>query len=103
VHNGVVYLTGQVPDDGALANARTQVKSVLANIDALLARAGSDKSRVLSATLLLTHIDADFAAVNDEWVRWLPAGCAPARTTLAGVRLADARWRVEIVVVAAVA
>jgi enamine deaminase RidA (YjgF/YER057c/UK114 family) len=101
VHNGVVYLTGQVPVEGMMDNATTQTRSVLANIDSLLAKAGTDKSRIVKATCLLTHIDEDFAAMNAEWVRWLPEGAAPARTTIAGVELADVRWRVEIEIIAA--
>jgi enamine deaminase RidA (YjgF/YER057c/UK114 family) len=101
VYGGVVYLTGQVPAEGHMTDARSQTLSVLAGIDDLLAKAGTDKSRLLKATCLLTHIEEDFAAMNDEWVKWLPKGAAPARTTLAGVRLADKRWRVEIEVVAA--
>lgn len=101
VLNGVVYLTGQVPVEGMMDNATTQTRSVLANIDNLLAKAGTDKSRIVKATCLLTNIDEDFAAMNAEWVRWLPEGAAPARTTIAGVQLADPRWRVEIEIIAA--
>lgn len=101
VHNGVVYLTGQVPAEGHMDSAVTQTKSVLAGIDDLLKKAGTDKSRLLKATCLLTHIDEDFAAMNAEWVKWLPAGAAPARTTIASVRLADPRWRIEIEIIAA--
>ena len=85
VHNGTVYLAGQVPSDDSLADAGTQTRSVLRNIDELLARAGSDKSRLLSATVYLTTLDS-FAALNEAWIEWLPAGCAPTRATVA-VRL----------------
>ena len=100
-HNGVVYMTGQVPAPSALADARTQTKSVLANIDALLASAGSSREHILSATLLLTHLESDFATVNEEWLAWLGGAAAPARTTIGGVALADKAWRVEIAVIAA--
>jgi enamine deaminase RidA (YjgF/YER057c/UK114 family) len=100
-HNGTVYLTGQVPGDDCLTDARVQTKSVLKKIDALLAEAGSSKAALLSATCLLTHLDDDFAALNDEWVKWLPKDCAPTRTTIGGVALANKQWRVEIQVTAA--
>ena len=102
-HNGVIYMTGQVPAPSALADARTQTKSVLANIDAVLAQAGSSKHHLISATCLFTHLDTDFAVMNEEWLKWLPAGgaSAPARTTIGGVALANKAWRVEIQVVAA--
>ena len=104
VHAGTVYLAGQVPsDDAAAGDAKAQTADVLAQIDALLARCGSDKTRVLSATIYLTDLDADYALMNAAWEAWMPAGCAPARATVGVSRLAHARWRVEISVVAAAA
>lgn len=100
VSGGVVYLAGQVPADGG-ADMAAQTRSVLAQIDALLARAGSHKSRILSATIYLTSI-ADKDAMNAEWEAWVPAGCAPARATVGGVALVDASWKIEVCVVAAV-
>lgn len=102
VYNKTVYLTGQVPADDCLApDARVQTRSVLKKIDALLAQAGSSKAALLSATCLLTHFDEDFALMNDEWTKWLPAESAPTRTTIGGVALANSAWRVEITIVAA--
>jgi enamine deaminase RidA (YjgF/YER057c/UK114 family) len=74
---------------------------VLARIDALLNEAGSDRSRLLTATVYLRDI-ADFAAMNAVWEAWMPAGAAPARTTVEA-RLAAPDLRVEITVVAAAA
>ena len=103
VHGGVAYLAGQVPADDALApDAAAQTRSVLAQVDALLARCGSDKSRLLSATVYLTSMEA-YAGMNEAWAAWLPAGTAPARATVGNVTLAKKEWLVEIVVVAAVA
>ena len=97
---GVAYLAGQVAADDALLDCVTQTASVLAQVDALLARCGSDKSRLLSATVYLTSLD-HYAAMNAVWAAWLPAGCAPARATVGGVALANPSWVVEIVVCAA--
>ena len=77
VHNGVAYLAGQVAADDALLDCASQTASVLAQVDAMLARCGSDKSRLLSATVYLTSLD-HYAAMNEVWAAWLPAGCAPA-------------------------
>ena len=98
VHNGTAYLSGQIADD-ATEDIRGQTRQVLGCIDALLASVGSDKSRLLSAQIFIRDL-ADFAAMNELWDAWLPAGCAPARAT-AEAKLADPAWKVEIVVVAA--
>jgi len=97
---GTVHLAGQVATDDALVDCATQTRSVLAQVDALLARAGTNKSQLLSATVYLTSLD-HFAAMNEVWAKWLPAGCAPARATVGNVTLANPRWLVEIVIVAA--
>ena len=88
VHQGVVYLAGQT-------------RQVLAAIDALLAQAGSDKTRILRAQIFLAHM-FDFPGMNAAWDAWVPAGHTPARATVEA-RLAKPEWKVEIVVTAAVA
>ena len=98
VHNGVCYLAGQVPAD-ATQDMAGQSTQVLAAIDALLARAGSDKSKLLMCQIFITDL-ADFPAMNAVWEAWLPAGHAPARATVVA-RLAKPEWRVEMVVTAA--
>lgn len=98
VHAGIAYLAGQVATDTAL-DAEGQTREVLASIDALLAQAGTDKSRILRAQIFLADI-GDFAAMNRAWDGWVVAGSAPARATVEA-RLADPRWKVEIVVTAA--
>ena len=102
VFNDVVYLSGQVPDTPEGSSIAWQVASVLAQIDANLALAGSNKSRILSATVYLKSIEAGYNALNEAWEKWLPHGCAPARTTIGGVTLAKAEWDIEITVTAAV-
>jgi len=97
IHNGVVYLAGQIPFDSS-ADARGQTAQVLGAIDALLARAGTDKTLILRAEIFLADID-DFAAMNAAWDAWVPAGQAPPRATVEA-RLAMPALRVEVVVTA---
>ena len=99
VHNGVAYLAGQVADD-ASADIRGQTAQVLASIDALLAQAGSDKSRILRAEVFLADM-IDFAAMNEVWDGWVTQGHTPPRATVQA-KLALAEWKIEIVVTAAV-
>lgn len=99
VHNGVAYLAGQIPEDGS-ADIVGQTRQVLAEIDALLAKVGSDKSRLLRAQIYIADM-ADFAGMNQAWDEWVVAGSAPARATVEA-RLANPQWKVEIVVTAAV-
>ncbi len=89
-----------MPAPGCEPDAKSQTESVLSQVDSLLSRVGSDKSRLLSAQVFLTSLD-HFAGMNEAWIAWLPAGCAPARATVANVALADPSWKVEIVIVAA--
>jgi enamine deaminase RidA (YjgF/YER057c/UK114 family) len=98
VHNGVCYLAGQVATD-ATQDISGQTRQVLTAIDGLLARAGSDKSKLLMCQIFITDL-ADFPAMNAVWEAWLPAGCAPPRATVKAA-LAKAEWRVEMVVTAA--
>ncbi|SDO73085.1 Enamine deaminase RidA, house cleaning of reactive enamine intermediates, YjgF/YER057c/UK114 family [Rhodoferax sp. OV413] len=99
IHNGVAYLAGQVPEDNSLPIA-AQTQSVLDQIDTVLAQAGSDKSRILTATIYLAAM-ADFAAMNAVWDAWLgTAGIGPARATVEA-RLARPEIKVEIMVTAA--
>jgi enamine deaminase RidA (YjgF/YER057c/UK114 family) len=76
-----------------------QVKQVLAQIDALLAEAGSNKSKMLSCTIYLPSM-ADFAQLNAVWESWVPAGNCPARATVEA-KLASPEYKVEIQVIAA--
>ena len=99
VHNGVCHLAGQVAADETL-DIHGQTRQVLAAIDALLARAGSDKSRILMCHTFLADL-ADFAGMNEAWEAWLVPGHAPPRATVLA-QLAKPGWRVEMVVTAAV-
>ena len=97
IHGDTIYLAGQVGEPGDDVVAQT--KTVLAEIDALLARAGSDKSKILMATIWLADI-ADFEAMNSVWDSWVDPANPPARATCEG-RLATPDYKVEIIVVAA--
>lgn len=99
IHNGVAYLAGQVPETVG-ADIERQTAEVLKEVDALLAKVGSDKARILRAQVYLADI-ADFDGMNRAWDAWVAPGAAPARATVEA-RLADPGWRVEIVVTAAV-
>lgn len=96
--SGLCWLAGQVAEDPK-ADLTGQTRQVLAQIDRLLAEAGSDKTRIVSATIYLPDM-ADFAAMNAVWESWVPAGETPARATVQA-RLATADYKVEIQIVAA--
>jgi enamine deaminase RidA (YjgF/YER057c/UK114 family) len=98
VHGGVVYLAGQVASDASL-DITGQTADVLAQIDALLARAGSDKTKILRAQIYIADV-AEFAGMNAAWDAWVPAGHTPPRATVEA-KLAKPEWKVEIVVTAA--
>lgn len=98
VHNGVCYLAGQVAADDS-QDIAGQTRQVLGAIDALLARAGTDKSKLLMVQIFIKDL-ADFPAMNEVWEAWLPAGSAPPRATVQA-HLAKPGWRVEMVVTAA--
>ena len=97
VHNGTVYLV-EVPSN-LDADITGQTENLLASIERLLAQAGSDKSRLLMATIYLADM-ADYSAMNAVWDAWLPEGSAPARACVQA-RLANPEFRVEIVLTAA--
>lgn len=99
VHNGVVYLAGQVAADGS-QDIAGQTRQVLSAIDALLARVGSDKTKILRAQIFIADL-ADFAGMNSAWEAWVTAGHTPPRATVEA-KLANPEWKVEIVVTAAV-
>ena len=97
VHNGTVYLV-EVPSN-LDADITAQTENLLASVERLLAQAGSDKSRLLMATIYLADM-ADYGAMNAVWDAWLPEGSAPARACVQA-RLANPEFRVEIVLTAA--
>ncbi len=99
IHNGTVYLAGQVGTPGDTVAAQTG--TILGNIERLLEAAGSGKAHILSAMIWLADI-ADFEEMNAVWDAWVADVDAPARAT-GESRLAAPGYRVEIVIVAATA
>ncbi len=98
-HDGRIYCAGMIPEDTSL-DITGQVKQALAEIDSLLAKGGSDKTRILSAVIWLADI-SDFAAMNKVWDAWVTPSQTPARATVEA-RPNDPNMKVEIMVVAAI-
>jgi enamine deaminase RidA (YjgF/YER057c/UK114 family) len=98
IHGDTIYLAGQVAAD-ADADISLQTKQVLKKIDKLLAEAGSDNSKILSAQIWLASM-GHFAAMNAVWDAWVPAGHAPARACIEA-RLASPDLLVEVGIIAA--
>jgi enamine deaminase RidA (YjgF/YER057c/UK114 family) len=99
VHNATVYLAGQVADD-ATQDIAGQTRQVLAAVDGLLARAGTDKSKILMVQIFLVDL-ADFEGMNAVWDAWVAPGHTPPRATVQAL-LAKPGWKIEMVVTAAV-
>ena len=93
VANGFIFLACQVPTIDT-PDAEAQTVDVLKQIDALLAELGSDKSKILEATIYLTDL-ANYDALNRAWDAWVPAGHAPARACVKA-DIANPNWLVEI-------
>jgi enamine deaminase RidA (YjgF/YER057c/UK114 family) len=98
IHQGVVYLAGQVAEDPS-QDMRGQTSQVLAAIDSLLAQAGSSKAHILQATIFVTSMD-EFPAMNAVWDAWVVPGQTPPRATVQAA-LARPEYRVEIKIIAA--
>jgi enamine deaminase RidA (YjgF/YER057c/UK114 family) len=101
IFNKVAYLAGQVANRNPDADIAGQTEEVLGHIDRLLAKAGTDKTRLLHCQIFLKNIQ-DIDAMNAVWDRWAPQGNTPPRATVQAL-LGDPAWRIEIVVCAALA
>ena len=99
VHGNTVYLAGIVADNPKGKNVADQTRDILKQIDGFLAKAGSDKSKLLSANIWITDM-ANFAEMNAAWDAWVAPGNTPARATFEA-KLAAVDYKVEIMVVAA--
>ena len=99
IHNGTVYLAGQLADDynGDIVQ---QTRETLANTDRMLAEAGSDKSKILSVTIYLKDMDRDYAGLNQVWDAWVAPGAAPARACVEA-KMYKPEVLVEMMIVAA--
>ena len=99
VHGDTVYLAGVVAKTAAGESVAKQTQEILSIIDGHLAKAGSDKSKLLTATIYITDMK-NFAEMNAVWDGWVSAGNTPARATVE-VKLAAPQYSVEIMVIAA--
>ena len=97
-HGDVVYVAGQVADD-LTQGARGQTEQVLRKIDAILAAAGTGKSKILSANVWVTDI-RNRDEMNSAWTAWVDPANLPARATVEA-KLADPRMLVEIMLTCA--
>lgn len=95
---GLVFVGGQTSNDKT-PDIKVQTQQVLAKIDAFLAQAGIDKTRLVSAQIWLADIARDFAGMNEVWDAWVAPGCAPTRATVQSA-LAAPELLVEITVTA---
>ncbi len=96
-YNGIIWVAGQVGTPGD--SVADQTRQCLAEVDRILAEAGTDKTRILSAQIWLADM-ADFPAMNSVWDAWVPQGHTPARAT-GEAKLAAPAYLVEVIVTAA--
>lgn len=96
IHGDTIYLSGQCEPGETVVE---QTKAVLAEIERLLALAGSSKAHILYAQIWLADM-ADFAGMNSVWDAWIADAPKPARAT-GEARLATDEYKVEIIVTAA--
>lgn len=99
IHGDTVYFAGQVAQDAPGASVADQTKNILSRIDSLLAEAGSDKSKLLSATIWLADIGT-FNEMNGVWDAWVDPDNPPARACIES-KLAAPKFTVEIGIIAA--
>lgn len=97
IHQGTIYLAGQVGEGSA--SVADQTRQALAEVDALLTEAGSSRDRILKAEIWLADM-ADFAEMNSVWDAWVVPGHTPARAC-GESKLAEPDLKVEVIVVAA--
>ncbi|MBL4679568.1 MAG: RidA family protein [Pseudomonadales bacterium] len=100
VHGGLVYTAGQVAQNAAGESATKQTEDILKSIDILLAEAGTDKSKLISANIWLSDI-SDFSSMNEVWDAWVVEGATPTRACVES-KLAAPQITVEIAVTAVV-
>lgn len=99
IHGNTVYLSGHVPEASKGQDITAQTRDVLAQIDETLRDCGTDKTKILTATIYLTDMK-NFAAMNAVWDQWVAQGHTPARATVEA-KLASPDYGIEIVMIAA--
>jgi enamine deaminase RidA (YjgF/YER057c/UK114 family) len=97
IHGNTVYLAGQVGEGDTVA---AQTRDILKTIDELLAKAGTDKTKILQAIIWLSDMNS-FDEMNKEWEAWVPQGHTPARAT-GEAKLAAPKYQVEVIITAAI-
>ena len=97
-YNGVVYLCGQVAKDYS-GDITAQTSSMLERVDEHLAEAGTDRSKMLAATIYVKNPE-DVKAMNEVWYQWID-GCEPPSRTCVIASMANEDILVEITVTAA--
>jgi enamine deaminase RidA (YjgF/YER057c/UK114 family) len=100
VHGDTLFSAGQVADKAKAGSVREQTQEILGIIDEILAEAGTEKAKILSATIYLADI-ASFAEMNAVWDQWVDTSNPPARATVEA-RLVTPDYKVEIAVIAAI-
>jgi enamine deaminase RidA (YjgF/YER057c/UK114 family) len=98
VHGDTVYLAGIVADH-PIPDVAAQTGQILDQIDKLLGECGTDKSKILTATIWLADIRY-YDEMNSVWDKWVAPGNTPARACVES-RLAHPKYLVEIRLVAA--
>ncbi|MGI9484386.1 MAG: RidA family protein [Geminicoccaceae bacterium] len=99
IHGDTVYTAGQVAQNAPGGSVTEQTQDILNAIDRLLAEGGTDKSKLLTASIWLADI-GDFAEMNAVWDAWVSPGNTPCRACVES-KLASPKFTVEIMVTAA--
>ncbi len=99
IYNGIVYTAGIVAGENMGKSVFLQTQDILKQIDSILAKAGTDKTRILKANIWLSNITT-FADMNKAWDAWVVSGKTPARATVEA-KLAAPGYSVEIMIEAA--
>lgn len=97
VHGNTVYVAGQVGEGESVTE---QCQSALAEVDRLLAEAGTSKSKILQTLIYLSDISY-FGEMNAAWEAWVDPANTPARAT-SEAKLAAPKYKVEFIVTAAI-
>jgi len=100
IHGDTVYLAGVVADKAAGKSVKEQTTDILEQIDATLAKAGTDKTKIIKAIVWLTDMDT-WAEMNTAWDPWVAPGATPCRAAVESAKLAGPDLNVEIMVEAA--
>ncbi|WP_284334666.1 RidA family protein [Comamonas sp. NoAH] len=99
VHNGVVYLAGQVPESHPHGDMRTQTAEVLERVERLLVECGSSKAHILSCQIFIKN-PSDITVMNEVWDAWVVPGHTPPRCTVVAPMVRE-HWLIEVVVMGA--